>query len=157
MPPRPKISSELRAFVRERASSRCEYCHALEAWQYVEFTLEHVVPIVAGGRTAPENLALACFTCNRRKWDRAASVDPLTGEPASLFDPRAQSWNDHFAWSSDGLVLHGLTPAGRATVAALELNRERLQRIREADVALGRHPPETDRRALHPSGDHRDR
>jgi 5-methylcytosine-specific restriction endonuclease McrA len=45
----------------------CEYCHASEAWQYVEFTMEHLVPIAAGGETALDNLALACFSCNRRK------------------------------------------------------------------------------------------
>lgn len=35
----------------------------------------------------------------------------------------------------------GLTSIGRATVEALELNRDRAIRIRAADLAVGRHPP----------------
>ncbi len=41
MPRRPKLPTQLREAVRERANYLCEYCHALEAWQYVEFTMEH--------------------------------------------------------------------------------------------------------------------
>jgi hypothetical protein len=63
-----------------------------------------------------------------------------------LFDPRADPWNDHFAWAVNGLEIVGLSPVGRATVEALELNRERLKQIRAADLVVGRHPP---------SGDHR--
>ena len=132
--------------MRERAGLRCEYCHALETWQYVEFTVEHLVPLVAGGGGTPENLALACFACNRRKWDRCHGTDPETKLTARLYDPRKDVWNDHFTWSSTGVEIIGVTDIGRATVAALEMNRERALRIREADVLLGRHPPETDRR-----------
>ena len=67
MPARRRVSAELRALVRERASALCEYCHASETWQYVEFTMEHLVPIIAGGVTSADNLAHACFSCNRRK------------------------------------------------------------------------------------------
>ena len=37
--------------------------------------MEHLVPIVAGGESVADNLALACFSCNRRKWDRRSGVD----------------------------------------------------------------------------------
>jgi hypothetical protein len=65
-----------------------------------------------------------------------------------LFNPRIDQWNDHFAWSADGLEIVGLTSAGRATVRMLDLNRERLKRIRAADLEIGRHPPEMDGRLL---------
>jgi pyruvate-formate lyase-activating enzyme len=146
MLPRPKIALEIRAAVRERARLRCEYCHALETWQYVEFTLEHVVPLSAGGQSTLDNLALACFACNRRKWDHREGRDPRTDDAARLFNPRIDTWNDHFAWSSDGLEIVGLTAIGRTTVVTLELSRERAVRIREADAVLGRHPPDEDRR-----------
>jgi hypothetical protein len=58
-----------------------------------------------------------------------------------LFHPRQHLWREHFIWSTDRLHVIGLTPIGRATVEALELNRERAIRIRTADVAVGRHPP----------------
>ncbi len=148
MSPRPKVSPNLRAFVRERANYRCEYCHALEAWQYVEFTVEHVVPLAAGGESTEENLALACFGCNRRKSDRQVARDPETDEKSRLFHPRQDTWNDHFTWSVQGVWLSGVSAVGRATVAALEMNRERAALIREADLALGRHPPSEDRRVV---------
>jgi hypothetical protein len=136
----------MRALVRERAHGWCEYCHASEQWQYVEFTMEHIVPLAAGGETEPGNLALCCFSCNRRKWDRRAGIDPAIGREHPIFNPRTESWNDHFAWSRDGLVIVGQTATGRATVIALEMNRERVRQIRAADAALARHPPPEDRR-----------
>jgi hypothetical protein len=36
----------------------------------------------------------------------------------------------------------GLTPTGRATVAALELNRPTVLEIRAEEVFFGRHPPD---------------
>lgn len=146
MPRRRKVSPELRAVVRSRAGGRCEYCHASEAWQYVEFTLEHVAPLAAGGETTESNLALSCFACNRRKWDRRSGFDPAGGGEHRLFNPRTDLWNEHFAWSRDGLSILGRSPIGRTTVSVLELNRERLLQIRAADAALGRHPPAGDAR-----------
>ena len=143
---RHKLSSELQEAVRLRAGHRCEYCHASEQWQYVEFTMEHLTPIAAGGTSTIENLALACFACNRREWDRRTGIDPDAGDEHRLFSPRVDRWNDHFAWSVDGLEIVGVTSVGRATVRMLDLNRERLKRIRAADLEIGRHPPEADLR-----------
>ena len=146
MPRRRRVPPELRALVWSRAGGRCEYGHASETWQYVEFTMEHVIPIVAGGETTEANLALSCFACNRRKWDRRSGLDPAAGGEHRLFNPRTDLWNEHFAWSRDGLSIVGRSPVGRATVSVLQMNRERLRQIRAADVALGRHPPPGDTR-----------
>jgi hypothetical protein len=108
--------------------------------------MEHIVPVAAGGKTTAENLALCCFSCNRRKWDRRTALDPAAGSEHRLFNPREDAWNEHFAWSRDGLSIVGQSAVGRATVAALDLNRERVRQIRAADAALGRHPPAGDRR-----------
>src|SRR5271157_2919636 len=45
------------------------------------------------------------------------------------------------SWSEGGSVITGRTPAGRATVAALHLNRPTLVLARRAWVAVGWHPP----------------
>jgi len=108
--------------------------------------MEHVIPIAAGGQATEANLALSCFACNRRKWDRRSGLDPAAGSEQRLFNPRTDLWNEHFAWSRDGLSVLGGSSIGRATVSVLEMNRERLQQIRAADVALGRHPPPGDTR-----------
>lgn len=132
--------------MRERAGGLCEYCHASERWQYVEFTIDHVIPMAAGGTSDLSNLALVCFACNRRKSDRSIAMDPETASSHRLFNPRSDHWNEHFAWAANGLALVGASSVGRATVEALELNRDRLKQIRAADLAVGRHPPPGDRR-----------
>ena len=136
-----KIAPALQAQVRVRAGYLCEYCHTNERWQYVLFTMEHVS---AGGADTLENLALACFHCNRRKSDKSVAVDPLTKQEVPLFNPRQHFWAEHFNWSADGLRIVPLTATGRATMELLELNRERILRIRQADIAVERHPPGAD-------------
>jgi 5-methylcytosine-specific restriction endonuclease McrA len=84
---RSKIPEAIQQQVRRRANYLCEYCHASELWQYVRFTVDHVVPVIEGGPDNLENLALACFHCNRCKWKYQQGVDPSSGEAVSLFNP----------------------------------------------------------------------
>jgi hypothetical protein len=58
--------------------------------------------------------------------DRIAPLDAFTDTTMRLFDPRHQVWREHFAWTAEGDRLVGLTPTGRATIAALHLNRPSL-------------------------------
>ena len=141
---RSKLSDLIRHQVRRRAFGLCEYCHASEQWQYVQFTVDHVIPLDLEGSDELMNLALACFHCNRRKWNRIKGVDPESGSEFELFNPRSSLWADHFIWSNDGLKIVGLTPEGRATIATLDLNRSRIVSIRAADAEVSRHPPKND-------------
>jgi 5-methylcytosine-specific restriction endonuclease McrA len=138
---RSKLPPEIQQQVRQRANCICEYCHASEQWQYVQFTIDHIVPLKRGGQETLDNLALACFHCNRYKSSLNSALDPQTDERVSLFNPRTQNWQEHFIWSADCLKIVGLTALGRATVEALRLNRERILAIRAADKTVGRHPP----------------
>jgi hypothetical protein len=106
--------------------------------------MDHVVPVLEGGGEHLENLALACFHCNRRKSNNQTATDPETSAVVSLFNPRLQRWSEHFTWSEDGLCVMPQTATGRATVALLQLNRERIVEIRRVDVEVRRHPPEGD-------------
>ena len=142
MPRKPSL--KLQEQVRTRAAQLCEYCHTNERWQYVRFTIDHLLPVAEGGTDALDNLALACFHCNRRKSNMQTALDPVTQQEVALFNPRTHVWAAHFIWSSDGLTIEPLTPTGRATLELLELNRERIQDIRAADVAVKRHPPPQD-------------
>lgn len=137
-------SDKLKATVRDRAKRLCEYCHTNEIWQYVPFTVDHIIPISLDGKTKLDNLALACFHCNRRKTNAVTAIDPATNVEVDLFNPRQDEWNDHFVWSKDGLYVIALSAVGRATLAKLELNRERVIPIRAEDVLVGRHPPDGD-------------
>ncbi|UIE40425.1 HNH endonuclease [Leptodesmis sichuanensis A121] len=103
------------------------------------FHIDHIVPVVAGGETTADNLALACVSCSLRKGARQELEDLETGETVSVFNPRQQDWKQHFAWN--GVEMVGLTPTGRATITALNLNRETMLAIRAEEELLGRHPP----------------
>ena len=74
---------------------------------------------------------MACAWCNLAKSKKTRSVDPLTGNVVKLFNPRKNRWDDHFRWSSDHATLEGLTPTGRATVAALNMNDPFLHEARQ--------------------------
>lgn len=137
-----KISEKVREKVRQRANFLCEYCHTNERWQYVSFTIDHVIP---NDDDSIENLALACFHCNRFKLNKTEIFDNQENEIVSLFNPRWQNWKEHFEWSNDGLQIVSKTVIGRVRIAVLQLNRERILRIREADIAVNRHPPMEDK------------
>ncbi len=143
---RRKISPEIQEQVRQRAQYLCEYCHTNEQWQYVQFTIDHVISLRQGGSDHLDNLALACFHCNRYKSSFQTAIDPETQQPTALFNPRNQAWSDHFVWSIDTLTILGISAVGRVTIATLRLNRERIQAIREADRVINRHPPDGDPR-----------
>lgn len=138
------ISESTQNQVRQRAKLLCEYCHASEQWQYVSFTVDHVIPLTKGGANSIDNLALACFHCNRQKSDKLKAFDEQSLSEVPLFNPRTDSWQEHFIWSTDTLLIIGLTPTGRATVVALAFNRARIINIRAADREIGRHPPPDD-------------
>ncbi|MGL5926699.1 HNH endonuclease [Chroococcidiopsis sp.] len=130
--------------LRQRAKYLCEYCHTSEQWQYVPFTVDHIIPLSLGGNDSLENLALACFHCNRRKTHRVTIALPETSEEIPLFNLRQDNWSEHFIRSADGLLIVGVTQVGRITVTALALNRERVIGIRAANKQIGRHPPQDD-------------
>jgi hypothetical protein len=75
------------------------------------------------------------------KYNRTVAIDPLTGAPVRLFNPRADRWTDHFAWNQDCSLMIGLTSIGRTTVQALQLNRRGLVNLRRLLFAAALHPP----------------
>jgi HNH endonuclease len=133
------IPASLRRFVIQRADNRCEYCGISQIGQVATFHIDHIVPVVAGGETAAENLALACVSCSLRKGARQDLKDLETGEVVSVFHPRQQVWKEHFGWN--GVKVFGLTATGRAAIKALDLNQLTMLAIRSEEELLGRHPP----------------
>ena len=133
------IPSSLRQSIVQRANNRCEYCCISQAGQVATFHIDHIIPVVANGETTAANLALACVSCSLRKGARQQIEDTETGIEVPFFHPRQQIWSEHFSW--DGVRIVGLTPIGRATIAALNLNREMMRSIRAEEELLGRHPP----------------
>lgn len=127
------MDSATRRLVRTRARNRCEYCGLAQVDSPLAVLhIEHVIPRKHGGGDEAENLALACVDCNLSKGPNLTGIDPESGQIAPLFNPRKQAWGDHFAWL--GLVIVGLTPAGRATVAVLRLNSDDRLALRSASA-----------------------
>jgi len=133
------IPASLRRLAIQRSDDRCEYCGLSQAGQAATFHIDHVVPVVAGGLTTADNLALACVSCSLRKAARQTVEDPETGEMVPIFNPRQQTWKEHFRW--DGVQIVGLTATGRVTIDALAMNRAIILAIRAEEKLLGRHPP----------------
>jgi hypothetical protein len=124
------IPAGLRRLVHERAAGRCEYCGMPEAFSFASHHIDHIVAEKHDGPTNPDNLALCCTLCNRHKGSDLTAIDPQTGIIIALFDPRRDVWADHFKLALDG-VLWSDTPAGRATIRLLQLNRpERIEERR---------------------------
>lgn len=124
-----------------RAGNRCEYCRMHQSLQGATFHIEHIVPQSAGGSDTADNLALSCPSCNLSKSNRVVVPDPQTNQEVPLFNPRTDRWLDHFTWDEDWRIV-GLTPIGRATVAALNLNHPRRVTIREAEEWFDLFPPD---------------
>lgn len=60
---RPRLPEVLRAEILLRDGEVCAYCGTKEGpWE-----IDHIFPACKGGSNEPENLAVACRTCNRQK------------------------------------------------------------------------------------------
>lgn len=139
--PDSRVTPQQREAVAERAKGCCEYCRSQARFAMQSFSVEHIIPRSQGGETTLDNLALSCQGCNNHKYNKTEAADPASGETAKLYHPRKQEWKEHFSWGNDFSVVVGLTPTGRATVEALQLNRESLVNLRRILVLFGEHPP----------------
>jgi hypothetical protein len=110
-----------------------------QALQGATFHVEHIVPSSRGGTFELDNLAWCCPSCNLSKSDRVEVINPEDGETYRLFNPRSDSWTDHFDW--DGHLLVAKTPLARATSFALNFNHPRRVLIRQAEQLFDLFPP----------------
>ena len=124
--------------VHQRAVNRCEYCQTAQRVIGQAMHVEHIHP---DGRDDLENLCLSCPSCNLSKARATTAPDPETDESVPLFNPRTQSWSEHFEWIQNGQIIRGLTPTGRATVARLRMNQPRIVEARSIWILAGVHPP----------------
>lgn len=140
---KPSQSSEtVRQRVREAARNRCGYCLSPQRFMMGTLEIEHLIPRAKGGSDEEDNLWLSCSLCNRYKGAQISAPDPLTGNDMALFNPRRESWGEHFRWSAEGVKIEGLTSVSRATVEALKLNNELAVEVRRNWMRAGWHPPQ---------------
>jgi hypothetical protein len=140
------VPAALKRLVRERAGGICEYCLIDEADLYFGCEIEHIIAEKHGGQTVESNLAMACAFCNQSKGSDIATLRPSTRDLCRLFNPRLDSWSDHFR--IDGARIIGLTEIGEATVFLLQINQKDRLDEREALLDLGRYPSPNARRRI---------
>ena len=139
---RKRLTSQADHKLRAEAGHRCGYCLSPQHLVFATLEIEHMLPIARGGSDDISNLWLCCSICNGHKSDKVDGYDAISGERHSLFNPRLDSWDEHFAWSSDDLRIIGRTAVGRVTVAALKLDSDPIAiEVRSYWVAAGWHPP----------------
>ncbi len=128
----------VRKFVQSRALWRCEYCLLAQDDAGLPHEIDHVISRKHGGTGDPENLALACYLCNRYKGSDIASIHPVTGELVRLFHPRQDRWLAHFRIV--GPILEPLTSIGAGTSNLLRLNVTDRVVERQLLQSLSRYP-----------------
>jgi hypothetical protein len=133
------MKAVLRAFIRERAGRRCEYCRLHEEDDdLLAFHVEHVIAKQHGGLDDPDMLCWACAECNWAKGPNLAGLH--VGKLYPLFNPRKQNWHRHFRW--EHTILVGKTKTGIVTVQVLNINDPARVILRENLRLEGRFPPE---------------
>lgn len=135
------MRKSVKEFVASRAHWCCEYCLSPVDYSSDPFAIEHVMPIVKGGKSDLMNLAFSCLGCNNFKFTATQGRDPDTGIEVPLYNPRTDIWSEHFHWEDGFTKIIGHSPTGRAMVEKLHLNRPGLVNLRTALIAIGKHPP----------------
>jgi HNH endonuclease len=136
-----RLTQHQRELIKQRANHCCEYCLSQIKFSPDPFSIEHIIPRAKGGTSDFDNLAIACQGCNNFKYSHTHAIDPMTGESVPIYHPRQQNWRDHFTWTKDTTRMLGLTPAGRATIDRLQLNREGVVNLRQVLNSIDQHPP----------------
>ena len=132
------MDAETKSRVRDRAGNRCEYCRIHQQHYIITFHVEHIVAQQHYRGNDESNLALACHFCNRHKGPNLTGIDSITGELTRLFNPRTDTWSQHFQIQAGRII--GLTLVDRTTVYVLNMNRPDRVRVRlelEPETFLG--------------------
>jgi hypothetical protein len=130
-----RISEKLRQQVAKNADYRCEYCLTPEFFLATTFHIDHIRSIKHGGKTISENLAYACPHCNQNKGSDIASYTD-EDELVRLFNPRKDSWNEHFEFIKSG-VITPISAIGEVTVNTLSFNQIERIIFRKSLIEIG--------------------
>ena len=136
-----RVPAALRRRVADVAAYRCGYCLTAQEIIGPLLEIDHLRPTALGGTSDETNLWLACPHCNGAKGARVDAIDPESGQTVPLFNPRTDKWPEHFIWTDGGATIAGITPIGRATVAALNMNHPDIVATRRLWIDVGWHPP----------------
>lgn len=145
---RERINDNLRDLVITRAEHLCEYCLIHEEDTYLGCEVDHIISVKHGGSTTADNLAYACFFCNRYKGSDVGSIIGKTNYYVRFFNPRVDRWAEHF--QLDGLEIHPLNDVGEATARILRFNDVERLLERQDLIRQARYPTMAALRRMNP-------
>lgn len=132
------VREDLRRLVVARGEHLCEYCLIHEDDTFFGCEVDHIISVKHGGQTEADNLAYACFFCNRQKGSDIGSIVWATGVFTRFFNPRTDQWGQHFRL--EGAVIEPETDIGEVTARILDFNHGDRVLERQALIAVGRYP-----------------
>ena len=104
--------------VYERFGFKCAYCgidgsNDFETWFTANFSVDHINPRKHGGTGEPDNLALACHSCNLYKGSTECHSVEEAKEIIRQKKRQARNWYEKYILSKDTAahVLPGTTPS----------------------------------------------
>lgn len=132
------IPDWLRRLVATRANYCCEYCLLHQDDTFFGCEVDHIISMKHGGQTVENNLAYTCFICNRRKGSDIGSILWKTGDLIRFFNPRTDSWKEHFIL--EGAIIKPQTDIGEVTARILDFNNSDRILERQVLIEVGRYP-----------------
>lgn len=111
--------------VQDRYHGCCGYCGVSDTNSAGALTVDHYLPVSAGGDDSDENLVYACFRCNTFKAAFLPTPEDLAHGRRVLHPLRDEPAN-HFRLNTDTGQLEPSTETGRFHIALLHLNRPQL-------------------------------
>lgn len=132
------LSESLRRSVVRRAGHLCEDRLVHEEDLYHGCEVDHIISLKHRGASTIENLAYACFHCNRHKGTDIASLSLRSGVLVRLFNPRTDRWGQHFFHNSGRI--ESLTEIAEVTALVLDFNHPERVAFRSLLAESGRYP-----------------
>jgi len=133
-----EVGPSLRRQIRERSWGVCEYCLVHKDDLFHGCEVDHILSVKHGGLSVLENLAFACFHCNRHKGTDLGSVTVRTSALVRFYNPRLDRWKEHFYWNESRI--EPLTDIGEVTVRLLDFNHPERVVFRKLLSETGRYP-----------------
>ncbi len=128
-----RIPEALRQDVLLRARDQCEYCLRPAIVHQFSYHVDHIISEQHRGSTDFNNLAWCCPECNAYKGTNLSTYLPEEGLIVNLFNPRKESWSEHFSLNEDGSI-QGKSKTAIGTIYLLRLNQ--LSRRKERAALL---------------------
>ena len=117
---------------------------------YFGCEIDHIISEKRGGPTTADNLCCSCLFCNQAKGSDVGSIVPNTGQFVRFFNPRTDTWSDHFVLEAD-MRIRPLTDIGTVTERIRGFNSMGRLLERQSLHEEGRYPSDMALKRMRPA------